>query len=78
MTYLSLYLHLSSLFIITLYLSLVSDVGAVVKVTESHPCGRGSIPDKSYSFFYSLLTQVFITTLQSLKYWMPREASAEA
>ena len=29
----------------------VSGIGAVVKVVDSHLCERGSIPDKSCSFF---------------------------
>ena len=27
------------------------DIGAVVKVVDSHPCGRGSIPGESCGFF---------------------------
>ena len=30
---------------------IVSEIGAVVKVVDSHPCGLGSIPGKCCSFF---------------------------
>ena len=38
------------------------DIGVVVKVTDSHPRGWGSIPDKSSSFL--------ICSNQHVKYWM--------
>ena len=40
---------------------LVSGIGAVVKVVDSHLCGWGSIPGESCSFFHSLLKQELIT-----------------
>ena len=40
-----------------------SEIGAMVNVDDSHPCGWSSIPDTSCSFFYSLLAQGLITVL---------------
>ena len=54
----------------------VSGIGAVVKVVDSHPCGWGSIPGKSCNFLIvSLskgLSQCFMCSDQHVKYWMPR------
>ena len=36
---------------------IVSGIGAVVKVVDSHPCGWGSIPDKSCSFLIVSLSK---------------------
>ena len=45
----------------------VSEIGAVVKVVDSHLCGCGSIPSKSCSFSHSLLKQGLITVLHVLR-----------
>ena len=37
----------------------VSEIGAVVKVADSHPCGWGSIPSKSCSFFHGLIASAY-------------------
>ena len=34
----------------------MSEIGAVVKVVDSHPCGWGSIPTQSCSVFKGLIT----------------------
>ena len=38
----------------------VSEIGAVVKVVDSHPCGWGSIPGKSCSFIIGLITVLHV------------------
>ena len=38
----------------------VSEIGAVVKVVDSHPCGWGSIPGKSCSLFIGLITALHV------------------
>ena len=38
-------------------LSLVSGIGAVVKVVDSHLCRGGSIPGESYSFLIASLSK---------------------
>ena len=54
--------------------SLVSGIGAVVKVVDSHPCGWGSIPGNSCSFFIVSLSKglslCFMCSDQHEKYWM--------
>ena len=54
----------------------VSGIGAVVKVVDSHPCGWGSIPNKSCSFFIVSLSKslslCFMCSDQHVKYRMPR------
>ena len=55
---------------------LVSGIGAVVKVVDSHLCGWGSIPSKSCSFFIVSLSKslslYFMCSDQHVKYWIPR------
>ena len=54
----------------------VSGIGAVVKVTDSHPCGWGSIPGKSCSFLIVSLSKSLslccMCSDQHVKYRMPR------
>ena len=54
---------------------LVSRIGAVVKVVDSHLCGWGSIPSKSCSFFIVSLNKglslCFMCSDQHVKYGMP-------
>ena len=51
----------------------MSGVGAVVKVVDSHPCGWGSIPGSSCSFFIVYLTKsLSLCSDQHIKYRMPR------
>ena len=54
----------------------MSGIGAVVKVVYSHPCGWGSIPSNSCSFFIVSLSKglslCFMCSDQHVKYWMPR------
>ena len=54
----------------------VSGIGAVVKVVDSHPCGWGSSPDKSCSFFIVFLSKSLslcsMCSDQHVKYPMPR------
>ena len=53
-----------------------SEIGAVVKVVDSHPCGWGSIPGKSCSLFIASLSKSlslrFMCSGQHEKYWMSR------
>ena len=48
----------------------------MVKVVNSNPCGWGSIPGKSCSFFIVSLSKslslCFMCSDQHVKYWMPR------
>ena len=59
-----------------LYKTLVSGIGAVVKVVDSHPCGWGSIPNKTCSFFIVSLSKglslCFMCSDQHVKYRMRR------
>ena len=53
----------------------MSGIGAVVKVVGFHPCGWGSIPGKSGSFFIVSLRKIlslgFMCSDQHVKYLMP-------
>ena len=53
----------------------VSEIGAVVKVVDSHPCGWSSIPGKSCSFLIVSLSKDlslwFTYSDQHVKYQMP-------
>ena len=53
----------------------MSEIGAVVKVVDSHLCGRGSIPGKSCSFLIVSLNKglslYFMCSDQHVKYRMP-------
>ena len=55
---------------------LVSGIGAVVKVIDSHPCGWGSIPGKSCIFLIVSLSKGLslcsMWSEQNVKDWMPR------
>ena len=55
----------------------MSGIGVVVKIVDSHPCGWGSIPGKTCSFFIVSLSKglslYFMCSNQHVKYWMPRE-----
>ena len=54
----------------------MSDVGAVVKVTDCSPCGRGSIPGKASSFLKistsNGLSLHFMCSNQHIDCWMLR------
>ena len=53
----------------------MSGVGAVVKVVDSHHCGRGSISGKSCSFLSLLKQRAYhcaSCSAQHVKYRMPR------
>ena len=56
---------------------IVSGIGAVVKVVDSHRCGWGSIPGKSCSFLIVFLSKglslCFMCSDQHVKYRMPHE-----
>ena len=61
-----------NMYVSILLQSHVSEIGAVVKVTDSSLCGWGSIPDKICSFFIAykqgLITVCFICSDQHVKY----------
>ena len=54
----------------------MDEIGAVVKVVDSHPCRWDSIPRKSCSFLIVSLSKslslCFMCSDQHVKYWMPR------
>ena len=56
---------------------MVSEIGAVVKVVDSHLCGWGSIPGKSCSFLIVSLSKSlslrFMCFDQQVKYRLPHE-----
>ena len=41
------------------YGCIASGIGAVVRVTDRHPCGWGSIPRKEFSFSHIAVLHVF-------------------
>ena len=53
----------------------MSEIGAAVKVVDSHPCGWGSIPGKSCSFLIVSSSKVISLCImcsdQHVKYWIP-------
>ena len=67
------YYYLLTAVIINIIITIMSGIGAVVKVVGSHHCGRGSIPGKSCSFFLIVslnkgLSLHFMCSDQHVKY----------
>ena len=51
----------------------MNEIGAVVKVTDSHLCGGNSIPGTNCCFLIvKVLSLYFMCSDQHIKYWMSR------
>ena len=70
----ALYYLLMPLYIsIYTHIYIVSKIGAVVKVVDSHPCGWDSIPATAAVFLIVSLNKELMCSDKHVKYWIPRE-----